>query len=84
MNELAERGNIRMKKWILLILMALFLYGCGAGARESGFWQHDTMYKNFDHMKFSWFGYKNPDAKKAKQSQEQGWWGIEVPYIPAK
>jgi hypothetical protein len=84
LNELAERGNIRMKKWILLILMGLFLYGCGAGAKESGFWQHGTMYKNFDHLKFSWFGYKNPDAEKAKQSQEQDWWGIEVPYIPAK
>jgi hypothetical protein len=73
-----------MKKWILLILMGLFLSGCGAGARESGFWQHDTMYKNWDHTKFSWFGYKHPTAKTLKESQEQGWWGIDVPYIPAK
>jgi hypothetical protein len=73
-----------MKKLFLLLLTALFLYGCGAGARESGFWQHDTMYKNWDHLKFSLFGYKNPSAEKAKKSQEQDWWGIEIPYIPAE
>jgi hypothetical protein len=73
-----------MKKLFLLLLAVLFLYGCGAGARESGFWQHDSMYKNWDHLKFSLFGYKNPTADTAKKSQEQGWWGTEIPYIPAE
>lgn len=73
-----------MKKLFLLLLTALFLYGCGAGARESGFWKHDSMYKNWDHLKFSLFGYKNPASEQAKKSQEQGWWGIEIPYIPAE
>jgi len=73
-----------MKKLFLLLLTALFLYGCGAAARESEFWQHDTMYKNWDHLKFSLYGYKNPAPEPAKKSQEQGWWGIEIPYIPAE
>jgi hypothetical protein len=73
-----------MKKLILTGIIALFLAGCGAGARESGFWQHDTVYKNWDHLRFSWFGYTSPNAEVGKLSDEQNWWGIEVPYIPGK
>jgi hypothetical protein len=73
-----------MKKLILLILMASFIFGCGAAARQSEYWQHDSMYRNFDHLKFSWFGYQNPTAETAKQSVDQNWWGIEIPYIPAQ
>lgn len=36
----------------------LFLAGCGAAARESGFYEHNTMYRNWDHFVFSLFGYK--------------------------
>jgi hypothetical protein len=42
------------------------------------------MYKSWDHMWFSWGGYKNPTGETLKKSQEQGWWGIEIPYIPAE
>jgi hypothetical protein len=42
------------------------------------------MYKNWDHLKYSWTGYKNPTAETGEKSAGQGWWGIEVPYIPAK
>ena len=73
-----------MKKLALLFLAGLFLTGCGASARQSEFWKHDTMYKNWDHMKFSWFGYKNPGQESAKKSSEERWWGIEIPHIPAK
>jgi len=73
-----------MKKWGLLLLMGIFLSGCGSLATQSEFWQHDTMYKNWEHTKFSWFGYKHPTEKTPKESAEQGWWGIEIPYIPAK
>jgi hypothetical protein len=73
-----------MKKLLLLILMGMWLVGCGAAATESGFWSHDSMYKNWDHLKFSWWGYKNPNAEDLKKSQEQGWWGMDIPYIPAK
>jgi hypothetical protein len=35
-------------------------------------------------MGFSWFGYDKVTAEDAKKSAEQGWWGKEIPYIPAK
>jgi hypothetical protein len=73
-----------MKKAFVLILMSLFFAGCGASARESGFWQHDTMYKNWDHFRYSTSGYKNPTVATGKKSQAQGWWGKEIPYIPAQ
>ena len=73
-----------MKKLWILLLLGMFLYGCGAAARESEFWQHDSVYKNWDHMKYSLWGYKTPTKETGKQSLEQGWWGIEIPYIPAE
>jgi hypothetical protein len=35
-------------------------------------------------MTFSWWGYNNPDNDDLKKSQEEGWWGEEIPYIPAE
>jgi len=72
-----------MKKFFLLLLLGLFLYGCGASARNSEFWKHDSVYKNWAHAKYSMGGYKNPTADTGKNSVAQGWWGIEIPYIPA-
>lgn len=65
-----------MKRFFLLALIGLFLSGCAGAAKQSGFWEHDTMYKNWDHLKYSWYGYKNPTVKTGKESKEQGWWGI--------
>jgi len=73
-----------MKKLGLLLLLGLFLAGCGASASKSEFWQHSAMYKNWDHMRFSMTGYKNPTADTANASQTQEWWGEEIPYIPAQ
>lgn len=73
-----------MKKLLALLFLGMFLMGCGAAARQSEFYQHSTMYQNWDHLKYSWTGYRNPTAETGEKSQEQGWWGIEVPYIPAK
>jgi hypothetical protein len=64
-----------MKKLLLLILLSLFLLGCGL--------PRGATWKNWDHMKYSWWGYKNPTAETGKMSDEQGWWGKEIPYIPA-
>ena len=68
-----------MRKLFLITLMAASLVGCGTAAKESGFWQHDTMYKNWDHMRYSWHGYKKPTYETGKQSQEQDWWGKPIP-----
>ncbi len=47
-----------MKKLVVLLFMVLFLVSCGQTSlmSRSEYLQHDTMYKNWDHMKFSWFG----------------------------
>lgn len=73
-----------MKKWIVLILMALFLASCGHYAGESEYLQHKSMYKNWDHMKFSWFGHRNPTAEESAKAVDQQWWGYEVPYVPGQ
>ena len=72
-----------MKKLLVITLLVLFLSGCGTAAIESEFWKHDTLYRNWDHMKFSWHGYKNPTADVAQKAPKEGWWGIDIPYIPA-
>ena len=64
-----------MKKLFLLVLLSLFLFGCGM--------QRGATWKNLDHMKYSWWGYKNPTAETGKMSEEQKWWGKEIPYVPA-
>ncbi|RJR47090.1 MAG: hypothetical protein C4576_10105 [Desulfobacteraceae bacterium] len=73
-----------MKRLIALVLLSSFLFGCGAAARESEFWKHPAMYASWNHMDFSISGYKQPTAQTGKQSMEEKWWGIPVPYIPAK
>ena len=72
-----------MKKGVLLIILVLFLASCSA-MQQSEYLQHDTMYKNWDHAKFSWFGHNNPTPEDAQKAQEQGWWGIDVPYVPGQ
>ena len=73
-----------MKRLIGIGILVLFLAGCGATARESGLYDHDSNYKTLDHLAFSWWGYKHPNAQTMKESTEQGWWGLEIPYIPAQ
>ena len=65
-----------MKKWLLILMMAAFLAGCGSAAERSEFWKHPTMYKNWEHMGYSWSGYKNTGPTDVQKTQEQNWWGI--------
>ncbi len=67
-----------MKRFIAVMMMVLFLAGCGAAARESGFYEHSTMYRNCGHLKFSMYGYKKVDPQEVRQSKEQEWWGITI------
>ena len=60
-------------KQAIIIIAIIILAGC-ASIRDSEFLQHDTMYKNFDHMKFS-MGFTDPAAVH-EQSESEGWWGI--------
>ena len=68
-----------MKKVIFLLIIAFFLAGCTAE-----WYKHDTIYKTNDHMTFSWWGYKSPTDEDLKNSESEGWWGDEIPYIPAE
>jgi hypothetical protein len=67
-----------MKRAFVLLMVVVLFSGCGAAVRESGFYDHSTMYKNWDHMKFSIAGYKEVSPDEAKKSQVEEWWGIAV------
>ena len=71
-----------MKKLFLLVLLSLFFLGCSAATKE-GVSRSGASWKNWDHFKYSWSGYKNPTAETGKMSEEQKWWGKEIPYVPA-
>ena len=74
-----------MKKLIVIgLIMTLFIIGCGHVAKESQFYDHKAMYKNWEHMKFSMWGYNSPTTEVAQASTSEAWWGIDVPYVPAK
>jgi len=75
-----------MKKLLVISLIAVFplIAGCLASIRNSEWAQHRSQYKNWDHMKFSIWGYRNPTEETMRKSMEQEWWGEEIPYIPAE
>ena len=68
-----------MKKIIVLLFIVLLLAAC-----SGEFYKHDSIYKDWSHIGFSWWGYNNPTAEDAKMSTDRGWWGEEIPYIPAE
>jgi len=67
-----------MKRLFVVMMAILFLAGCGAAARESGFYEHDTLYKSWTHLKFSNCGYKNVTQRDVDKTKAQNWWGITV------
>jgi hypothetical protein len=70
-----------MKKLALLmtmLAMGFMLFGCGTAAVQSEFWEHDTMYKNWEHTKYSMSGFKNTNAQNLQSSKAQKWWGKEM------
>ena len=71
-------------KWLAILLALGFLMGCSYSAAESDFFNQKALYKNYDHFKFSFEGYKKPAPEDVQKSSEQGWWGIAVPEIPAE
>jgi hypothetical protein len=74
------KGGLVMKKIVFFLLLVAFLVaGCTAE-----WYQHDTIYKNHDHMFFSWWGYKNITSEDLQNSEQQEWWGESFPYIPAE
>jgi hypothetical protein len=67
-----------MKKMLALLFVIACVAGCGTAAQKSELWEHDTIYKNWDHLSFSWGGHKDVSQEEAKKSVEEGWWGKET------
>ena len=67
-----------MKKIGLLLILIAFLFGCGTAAQKEAFLSHKSQYESFDHLKFSWFGYKKPTREDVKNSALEGWWGDPI------
>jgi len=65
-------------KVLLLAMAVLFLVGCGATVRNSEFYDHQTHYKSFDHLRFSWWGHKDVTKEDVKNSTDENWWGLPV------
>ena len=42
-----------MKKLLALVVLCACAAGCGGSASQSGVWEHETLYKNADHLRFS-------------------------------
>jgi predicted small secreted protein len=84
-----KRGGFTMKRIAtiaLVLVMAVAVAGCGLQAGRDYKPQAEApqpLYKDLDHVGFSWFGYKKVTAQDAKQSSEENWWGSPIPYIPA-
>ena len=65
-----------MKRLVLVLVLGMFLAGCGAAAERSEFWKHPTMFASWGHMGYSWGGYaKDCGPQMTKESKEQKWWG---------
>lgn len=42
------------------------------------FLSHSTIYADWDHLWFSWLGYRNPTCEDVFRSYVYGWWGCEI------
>jgi len=74
-----------MKKMLALLVLSACVAGCGTAAKKSELWEHDSIYKNWDHMKFSWGGHQNVSQEEAIQSVQENWWGKETTVrVPGK
>ena len=73
------KGGLVMKKILFLLIAVVFLAGC-----SPEWYAHDTIYKTNSHMFYSLGGYRNTTKDDLQKSESQGWWGKEIPYIPAE
>ncbi len=62
-----------IKKILFTVIIVIFLAGCGASSGKN------AMYKNWSHLKYSWWQYKAPvNDETVTRSQAEEWWGKEV------
>jgi len=72
-----------MKRILLITMISLFLLGCGAAAKESGFYDHKSVYASWDHFVYSLQGHKTCSEQSVEESKKDGWWGIPQVYSSA-
>ncbi|MBW2150928.1 MAG: hypothetical protein JRH18_04620 [Deltaproteobacteria bacterium] len=70
-----------MRNLVLLLSCVVLLSSCTV-AKETQFAEHNTLFRNWDHLKFSLWGYKQPSEETYRKTIEQGWWGEPIPYSP--
>ena len=68
-----------MKKLIVLVFIVFLLAAC-----SDEWYAHDSIYKDWYHIIFSWWGHNNVTSEEADMSEQSGLWGVEIPYIPAE
>jgi hypothetical protein len=73
-----------MKKLLILLVVVACAAGCGTSASQSGVWEHETLYRDMDHLRFSWGGHKDVSSEELQKSAEEGWWGKEIPAVSGK
>ena len=66
-----EKEASKMKRILALIILSLFIIGCGATGNYS--------YKSWDHLVFSAGGYKDCTQEDMEKAKTEGWWGEVVP-----
>lgn len=77
-----------MRELILIIIFALLVLiviydipKAFSAEEEQGTpeWMlYESLYQDWDHLWFSWFGYKNPKPDDVLDSWYGEWWGKEV------
>ena len=72
-----------MKRILFIAMISILLLGCGAAARESGFYEHKSVYASWDHFVFSLQGYKTCTDQSVVESKKDGWWGVPQVYTAA-
>ncbi len=72
-----------MKKVFLLLIISMFLLGC-AGTKESGYYEHSSLYQSWAHLKYSWYGYKHCTAEDVQKSKAEAWWGTPQESCPSQ
>ncbi|MCX5833702.1 MAG: hypothetical protein NTV99_04175 [Deltaproteobacteria bacterium] len=60
-----------MKGLLALIILSLFIIGCGATGNYS--------YKSWGHFAFSAWGYDNCTQEDMDKAKQEGWFGELVP-----
>ena len=66
-----EKEASKMKRLLALIILSLFIIGCGATGNYT--------YKSWDHFMFSVAGYKDCSQADIEKAKQEGWFGEVVP-----